>query len=344
MTDPPTAHQARAAGRAARLLRRRRPGRRHRREGARALRRRRSTSASEIVHNKHVVQHPGEARRDLRRRDRRGARGRDRGLLRARRRPGGARGGRARWRCKTIDATCPLVTKVHHEAVRFAERRLRHPAHRPRGPRGGRRHRRRGARAHHARRRPGRRRQRRPSATPRRSSGSRRPRCRSTRRWRPCARLRERFPSLQDPPSDDICYATQNRQLAVKQMAADCDLMIVVGSRNSSNSVRLVEVALEHGSRAGAPRRLRRRDRRGLARRGRHRRRHLRRVACPRSWSRDVLAYLAERGYGDVAAGRRGRGEPAVLPAQRDPARPQGPRHVRQDAPRRGVRGSRALH
>ena len=64
-------------------------------------------------------------------------------------------------------------------------------------------------------------------------------------------RLRERFPSLQDPPSDDICYATQNRQLAVRQMAAECDLMIVVGSRNSSNSVRLVEVALEYGSRAG---------------------------------------------------------------------------------------------
>src|SRR6187455_3350542 len=64
-------------------------------------------------------------------------------------------------------------------------------------------------------------------------------------------RLRERFPSLQDPPSDDICYATQNRQLAVKQMAAQCDLMIVIGSRNSSNSVRLVEVALEHGTTAG---------------------------------------------------------------------------------------------
>jgi len=64
-------------------------------------------------------------------------------------------------------------------------------------------------------------------------------------------RLREKFPLLQDPPSDDICYATQNRQLAVKHMAPDCDLMIVVGSRNSSNSVRLVEVALEHGSRAG---------------------------------------------------------------------------------------------
>ena len=64
-------------------------------------------------------------------------------------------------------------------------------------------------------------------------------------------RLREKFPQLQDPPSDDICYATQNRQLAVKHMAPDCDLMIVVGSRNSSNSVRLVEVALEHGSKAG---------------------------------------------------------------------------------------------
>src|SRR5204863_9479257 len=62
-------------------------------------------------------------------------------------------------------------------------------------------------------------------------------------------RLRERFPTLQDPPSDDICYATQNRQLAVKQMAPDCDLVLVVGSRNSSNSVRLVEVALEHGAR-----------------------------------------------------------------------------------------------
>jgi 4-hydroxy-3-methylbut-2-enyl diphosphate reductase len=63
-------------------------------------------------------------------------------------------------------------------------------------------------------------------------------------------RLREKFPQLQDPPSDDICYATQNRQLAVKLMAPDTDLMIVVGSRNSSNSVRLVEVALEHGARA----------------------------------------------------------------------------------------------
>ncbi len=63
-------------------------------------------------------------------------------------------------------------------------------------------------------------------------------------------RLRQRFPKLQDPPSDDICYATQNRQVAVKAMAPECELVIVVGSTNSSNSVRLVEVAL--GAGAGA--------------------------------------------------------------------------------------------
>ncbi len=63
-------------------------------------------------------------------------------------------------------------------------------------------------------------------------------------------RLREKFPTLQDPPSDDICYATQNRQVAVKAMAPECDLVIVVGSKNSSNSVRLVEVALGAGASA----------------------------------------------------------------------------------------------
>ncbi|WP_353116206.1 4-hydroxy-3-methylbut-2-enyl diphosphate reductase [Microbacterium sp.] len=63
-------------------------------------------------------------------------------------------------------------------------------------------------------------------------------------------RLRTRFPELHDPPSDDICYATQNRQVAIKKVAADADLVIVVGSANSSNSVRLVEVALEHGAKA----------------------------------------------------------------------------------------------
>jgi len=64
------------------------------------------------------------------------------------------------------------------------------------------------------------------------------------------AKLRERFPLLQDPPSDDICYATQNRQEAVKLLAPDAELVIVVGSRNSSNSVRLVEVAKEYGAAA----------------------------------------------------------------------------------------------
>ena len=60
--------------------------------------------------------------------------------------------------------------------------------------------------------------------------------------------LKERFPDLQAPPSDDICYATSNRQTAVKEMAPECDLVLVVGSRNSSNSVRLVEVALQAGA------------------------------------------------------------------------------------------------
>lgn len=62
------------------------------------------------------------------------------------------------------------------------------------------------------------------------------------------AALRERFPNIIDPPSDDICYATQNRQVAIKLIAPRADLVIVVGSQNSSNSVRLVEVAKEHGT------------------------------------------------------------------------------------------------
>jgi 4-hydroxy-3-methylbut-2-en-1-yl diphosphate reductase len=63
-------------------------------------------------------------------------------------------------------------------------------------------------------------------------------------------RLRARFPSIVGPRTDDICYATTNRQAAVKQMAASCDLMLVIGSRNSSNSVRLVEVARDCGTEA----------------------------------------------------------------------------------------------
>ncbi|QMV85688.1 4-hydroxy-3-methylbut-2-enyl diphosphate reductase [Corynebacterium hindlerae] len=63
-------------------------------------------------------------------------------------------------------------------------------------------------------------------------------------------KLKEKFPNLIDPPSDDICYATQNRQVAVKAIAPKCELVIVVGSQNSSNSKRLVEVALQNGAQA----------------------------------------------------------------------------------------------
>ena len=63
-------------------------------------------------------------------------------------------------------------------------------------------------------------------------------------------KLREKFPSLQNPPSDDICYATQNRQVAIKKVGAQSDLVIVVGSANSSNTVRLVEVAMDAGAKA----------------------------------------------------------------------------------------------
>ena len=64
------------------------------------------------------------------------------------------------------------------------------------------------------------------------------------------AELKKRFPNLMDPPSDDICYATQNRQVAIKEIAPKSDLVLVVGSTNSSNSVRLVEVSLEYGAKA----------------------------------------------------------------------------------------------
>jgi 4-hydroxy-3-methylbut-2-enyl diphosphate reductase len=63
-------------------------------------------------------------------------------------------------------------------------------------------------------------------------------------------KLREKYPTLQNPPSDDICYATQNRQVAIKKVGAASDLVLVVGSANSSNTVRLVEVALEAGAKA----------------------------------------------------------------------------------------------
>jgi 4-hydroxy-3-methylbut-2-enyl diphosphate reductase len=112
-------------------------------------------------------------------------------------------------------------------------------------------------------------------------------------------RLRRRFPGLQDPPSDDICYATQNRQVAVKKIAPESDLVIVVGSSNSSNSVRLVEVALESG--AGAAFRVDKAAEvdpvwlEGVSTVG-----LTSGASVPEILVQDVLTWLAERGYGDV--------------------------------------------
>ncbi|MGH3827613.1 MAG: 4-hydroxy-3-methylbut-2-enyl diphosphate reductase [Pseudonocardiaceae bacterium] len=116
---------------------------------------------------------------------------------------------------------------------------------------------------------------------------------------RTVARLRERFPELADPPSDDICYATQNRQVAVKAMAAECDLVLVVGSRNSSNSVRLVEVALGSGARSAHlvdySREIDPAWLDGVATVG-----VTSGASVPEVLVRGVLDFLAERGYTDV--------------------------------------------
>lgn len=150
---------------------------------------------------------------------------------------------------KTIDATCPLVTKVHNEAKRFAGQGLQilligHAGHEEvEGTTGEA-----------------------PEAItliehpddvdalevddPSRLAWLTQTTLSVDETSETVSRLRSKFPGLIDPPSDDICYATQNRQGAVKQIAAHSDLMIVVGSRNSSNSVRLVEVALESGAKA----------------------------------------------------------------------------------------------
>jgi 4-hydroxy-3-methylbut-2-en-1-yl diphosphate reductase len=148
---------------------------------------------------------------------------------------------------RTIDATCPLVTKVHSEARRFAAKDydillVGHAGHEEVVGTSG--------------------------EAPDRvrlvdgAEGAAKVQVRDPSRvvWlsqttlsvdetaETVIALRERFPDLADPPSDDICYATQNRQAAVKVIAAQSDLVIVVGSPNSSNSVRLVEVAKDHGA------------------------------------------------------------------------------------------------
>lgn len=150
---------------------------------------------------------------------------------------------------KTIDATCPLVTKVHHEVRRFATEDseillIGHHGHEEVEGTAG--------------------------EAPDRVrivdglDGARtiQPTPGKNLVWlsqttlsvdetmEAVAILKERFPDIQAPTSDDICYATQNRQEAIKEIAPQADLVIVVGSRNSSNSVRLVEVALEYGAKA----------------------------------------------------------------------------------------------
>jgi 4-hydroxy-3-methylbut-2-enyl diphosphate reductase len=153
----------------------------------------------------------------------------------------------SRRQLRTIDATCPLVTKVHHEARRFAADDfdillIGHEGHEEVVGTTGE------APEHiHLVQGPG-------------DVGSVQVRDPEKVAWlsqttlsvdetlETVRLLRERFPALLDPPSDDICYATQNRQVAVKEISSGADLVIVVGSTNSSNSVRLVEVALEMGA------------------------------------------------------------------------------------------------
>jgi 4-hydroxy-3-methylbut-2-enyl diphosphate reductase len=112
-------------------------------------------------------------------------------------------------------------------------------------------------------------------------------------------KLRERQPDLIDPPSDDICYATQNRQVAVKKIAPECDVLIVVGSGNSSNSVRLVEVGLEAGAkssyRVDGAHELKEEWFEGATTVG-----LTSGASVPENLVQDTLAWLAERGYGDV--------------------------------------------
>jgi 4-hydroxy-3-methylbut-2-enyl diphosphate reductase len=119
-------------------------------------------------------------------------------------------------------------------------------------------------------------------------------------------RLRERFPALLDPPSDDICYAAQNRQLAVRAIAGDCDLMLVVGSASSHNSGRLVEVARAAGARAayliGSAAEIDPRWLHGVSTVG-----VSSGASAPEARVRGVLAWLAERSFSDLREVRSAR-------------------------------------
>lgn len=155
----------------------------------------------------------------------------------------------SRRQLKTIDATCPLVTKVHKEAKRFASEDrdivlIGHIGHEEVEGTSGE------APEHiqivESPEEVGRVKVRNPDNVSWLSQTT----LSVDEALQTVDALRERFPNLLDPPSDDICYATSNRQDAVKAMAPDCDLVLVVGSDNSSNSQRLVEVALDGGASA----------------------------------------------------------------------------------------------
>ena len=149
---------------------------------------------------------------------------------------------------RTIDATCPLVTKVHVEARRFAADGytivlIGHEGHEEvEGTTGE-------APEQHRPRADGRRGRRRSrSPDPERVAFITQTTLSVDETAEIIAALRAKFPAIVSPKSDDICYATTNRQIAVKQLARECDLVLVIGSTNSSNSNRLVEVAREHGA------------------------------------------------------------------------------------------------
>ncbi|WP_445263052.1 4-hydroxy-3-methylbut-2-enyl diphosphate reductase [Pseudokineococcus sp. 1T1Z-3] len=199
---------------------------------------------------------------------------------------------------KTIDATCPLVTKVHKEAVRFAKDDydillVGHDGHEEVEGTAG-------EAPQHVQLVDG------PESVdavtvrdPEKVVWLSQTTLSVDETMQTVERLRERFPTLQDPPSDDICYATQNRQVAVKKIAPGVELLIVVGSANSSNSVRLVEVGLQHGADAAY-----RVDHAGEADEA-----WLEGVSSvgvtsgasvPEILVTDLLAWLAERGFGDV--------------------------------------------
>ncbi len=199
---------------------------------------------------------------------------------------------------KTIDATCPLVTKVHHEVKRFAQEDLDilligHEGHEEVEGTAG--------------------------EAPNNvflvdgieSIADIKVRDENKVAWlsqttlsvdetlQTVAALRKRFPNLIDPPSDDICYATQNRQVAIKQIAPKADLVLVVGSTNSSNSVRLVEVSLEYGAKAAYlvdfADEVKEEWLEGVTTIG-----VSSGASVPEILVEDLLKWLAERGFGDV--------------------------------------------